>query len=751
MNDFIYVEKARTNNLKNITIKIPKHRIVGVTGVSGSGKSSFVFDTIAAESQRLLNETYSSYVQNLLSKYKKPDVDSISNLPVSLVIDQRRISGNSRSTVGTVTDIYSDLRLLYSRLAKPFIGYSMKYSFNNPEGMCKNCQGLGIVREIDINRLIDVNKSLNDNAIKFPTFQNGGWRLTRYTESGYFDNDKKLSDYTKEELDMLLNSPKIKPKNPSKDWHKTAKYYGIIPRIMETFVNVQDPQYQEDLKRILITKTCPACHGARLNNEVLSAKIKDKSIADCSNMDIRSLYEFIDGIKEDKVNEIIKALKEKLTSLFLVGLDYLKVNQGTKTLSGGESQRIKMVKYLNSSLSDVLYIFDEPSVGLHPEDIKGITNIFKGLKDKGNSVLFVDHDQDMIKCSDEIINFGEGAGADGGKVTFQGSYKDLLKSNTITAKAFTKDHQINKSRKNFKGYYTLENVSKNNIKNISVKIPENAITLVTGLAGSGKSTLIREIFTSKYPESIVLDQSLPQASSRSNIITYLNTYDEIKKLFARENKVNKNLFSVRGKGACPECKGKGTIKLDLAYLGDSEHICEKCGGKGFNDKTLSYKYRGKDISEIFDLSVKDAKEIFFDNPKISLVLNSLMKSNLSYIKLGQTLDTYSGGELQRLKIAQMLNKKIDGIIILDEPTTGLHEADIDKLMDLVHDLVRVGNTLIIIEHNLSVISQADWIIDLGPKGGNLGGKLLFQGYPIDFIRCTESYTSKNLIKFVEIH
>lgn len=550
---------------------------------------------------------------------------------------------------------------------------------------------------------------------------------------------------------MLLNSPKIKPKNPSKDWHKTAKYYEIIPRIMETFVNVQDPQYQEDLKRILITKTCPVCHGARLNNEVLSAKIKDKSIADCSNMDISSLYEFIDGIKEDKVNEIIKALKEKLTSLSLVGLDYLKVNQGTKTLSGGESQRIKMVKYLNSSVSDVLYIFDEPSVGLHPEDIKGITNIFKGLKDKGNSVLFFDHDQDMIKCSDEIINFGEDAGADGGKVTFQGSYKDLLKSNTITAKAFTKDHQINKSRKNFEGYYTLENVSKNNIKNISVKIPENAITLVTGLAGSGKSTLIREIFTSKYPESIVLDQSLPQASSRSNIITYLNIYDEIKKLFARENKVNKNLFSVRGKGACLECKGKGTIKLDLAYLGDSEHICEKCGGKGFNDKTLSYKYRGKDISEIFDLSVKDAKEIFFDNPKISLVLNSLMKSNLSYIKPGQTLDTYSGGELQRLKIAQMLNKKIDGIIILDEPTTGLHEADIDKLMDLVHDLVRVGNTLIIIEHNLSVISQADWIMDLGPKGGNLGGKLLFQGYPIDFIRCTESYTSKNLIKFVEIY
>jgi excinuclease UvrABC ATPase subunit len=749
MNDFIYVKKARTNNLKNITVKIPKHQIVGVTGVSGSGKSSLVFDTIAAESQRLLNETYSSYVQNLLSKYKKPDVDSITNIPVSLVIDQKRIRGNSRSTVGTVTDIYSDLRLLYSRLAQPFIGYSMKYSFNNPEGMCKNCQGLGVVREIDINKLIDFSKSLNDNAIKFPTFQNGGWRLTRYTESGYFDNDKKLSDYSEEELDMLLNSPKIKPKNPSKNWHKTAKYYGIVSRIMETFVNVQEPQYQEDLKRILITETCPVCHGTRLNEEVLSAKIKGKSIADCSNMDISSLYKFIDAIKEDKVKEIIKTLKEKLTGLSLVGLDYLKLNQGTKSLSGGESQRIKMVKYLNSSLSDVLYIFDEPSVGLHPEDIKGITNIFKGLKDKGNSVLFVDHDQDMIKYSDEIINFGEGAGEDGGKVTFQGSYKDLLKSNTITAKAFTKEHQINESRKKFEGHYTLENVSKNNIKNISIKIPRKAVTLVTGLAGSGKSTLIREIFTSKYPKSIVLDQSLPQASSRSNIITYLNIYDEIKKLFARENKVSKNLFSVRGKGACSECKGKGTIKLDLAYLGDSEHTCEKCGGKGFNDKALSYKYRGKDISEIFNLSVQEAREIFFDNSKIKQVLNSLTISNLSYIKLGQTLDTYSGGELQRLKIAQMLSKKIEEIIILDEPTTGLHEADIDKLMTLVRDLVSDGNTLIIIEHNLSVISQADWIIDLGPKGGNLGGKLIFQGYPIDFMKCRDSYTAKHLRRLVK--
>lgn len=602
MNDYILVKNARINNLKSISVKIPKHNIVAVTGISGSGKSSFVFDTIASESQRLLNETYSSYVQNLLPKYRKPPVDSISNLPVSLVINQKRIRGNSRSTVGTVTDIYADLRLLYSRLARPFIGYSLKYSFNNPEGMCKTCQGLGEVKSIDINKLIAFDKSLNENAINFPTFKDGGWRLTRYTESGYFDNNKKVSEFTKDELDLLLYSPKIKAKNPSSNWYKTAKYFGVIPRIMESFVNVENPQYKKELERILVRETCPACHGAKLNEEVLSAKIKGKSIADCTNMEINDLFDFIDEIREENVQEIIRELKMKLKSLSLVGLDYLKLNQPTSTLSGGESQRIKMVKYLNSSLCDVLYIFDEPSVGLHPEDIKGIINIFKGLKNKGNSVLYVDHDLDMIKECDHVINFGEGAGLQGGEITFQGSYTDLLKSDTITSRALLKDHHINEEIKDFIAFYELNNVSKHNIKNLSVKIPKNAITVVTGLADSGKSTLIRELFKDNYPESTILDQSLPQASSRSNTVTYLGIYDEIKNIFSKENKVDKSLLSVTGKGACSECNGKGTIKLDLAYLGESEHICEKCQGKRFNDKALSYLYKGKDISQIFELT-----------------------------------------------------------------------------------------------------------------------------------------------------
>ncbi|MBS7576526.1 MULTISPECIES: excinuclease ABC subunit UvrA [unclassified Enterococcus] len=750
MSDFIKIKNATTNNLKHVSVNIPKHKIVAVTGVSGSGKSSLVFDTIASESQRLLNETYSSYIQDLLPKYIKPVVDSISNLPVSLVINQKRIQGNSRSTVGTITDIYSSLRLLYSRIAVPFIGYSMKYSFNNPDGMCRNCKGLGEVKSISIENLIDFDKSLNENAIQFPTFQKNGWRLSRYTESGFFDNDKKISDYSKDALDLLFYSPKIKPSNPSENWHKTAEYIGLIPRIMESFVNVESSKYKKELDKILTTNICPSCHGTRLNDEVLSAKIAGKSIADCCNMAITDLFDFVNCIDNQTVSIIIDELKTKLKSLCTVGLNYLTLNRATSTLSGGESQRIKMTKYLNSSLSDVLYIFDEPSVGLHPQDIKGINRILQEIKTKGNSVLFVDHDPDIIKIADEVINFGEGAGKDGGNLTFQGTFEKLLHSNTVTAKAFLKEHHLNTLRKDFSNYYKLENVSKNNLKNISIRIPEKAITIVTGVAGSGKSTLIRHLFKKQYPQSTILDQSLPHASSRSNLTTYLNIFIEIRKVFSRSNKVDIAFFSVTGKGACPECKGKGTVKLDLAYLGASQQICEKCQGKRFNEQALSYSYRGKNISEIFDLTAQEAMNIFYDNPVIKHTLESIIRANLSYIKLGQTLDSFSGGELQRLKIAQLLSQKSSEIIILDEPSTGLHESDIDHLIALIHELVIAGNTIIILEHNLSIISQADWIIDLGPRGGSLGGKLLFQGYPIDFIKCQKSYTASHLRQFIKI-
>jgi excinuclease UvrABC ATPase subunit len=748
MNDFITIINAKTNNLKGVSVEIPKHKIVAVTGVSGSGKSSLVFDTIASESQRLLNETYSTYIQKLLPKYQKPVIDTISNLPISLVINQKKIQGNSRSTVGTITDIYSSLRLLYSRIATPFIGYSMKYSFNHPDGMCKRCKGLGEIKEIDVNNLIDFDKSLNDGAIQFPTFQKQGWRLKRYTESGFFDNDKKISHYNNEELQLLLYSPKLKPKNPSNEWHKTAEYIGVIPRIMESFVNVVTVKYKKELERILKTESCPICHGTRLDSEVLGSKIKGRSIADCCEMPIIELVDFVNNIKEESVSTIVEDLKRKLQNLCNVGLEYLTLNRGTTTLSGGESQRIKMTKYLNSALTDVLYIFDEPSVGLHPEDLEGIIKIFKGIRDKGNSILFVDHDPDMIAIADEVINFGEGAGIDGGNITFQGTYKQLLHSDTVTAKALSKSHSINTCKKSFEDYYELKNVSKNNIDNISIQIPKKALTLVTGVAGSGKSTLIRELFKTKYPQSTILDQSMPHVSSHSNLVTYLNIFDEIKKIYAKENNVEKLLFSTTGKGACPVCKGKGFIKLDLAYLGDSYQVCEKCDGKKFNDRTLSYEYKGKNINDLLELTVKEATAFFLDNLKISHVLQAVNRANLEYIKLGQTLDTFSGGELQRLKIAQLLSKKSSGIIILDEPSTGLHESDIDNLLQLFEQLVLEGNSLIVLEHNLSIISQADWIIDLGLKGGKFGGNLMFQGYPIEFVKCQNSYTAKHLRRFI---
>lgn len=748
MNDYIIVKNATTNNLKHLSVTIPKHKIVAVTGVSGSGKSSFVFDTIASESQRLLSETYSSYIQELLPKYEKPLVDSITNLPVSLVINQKRIGGNSRSTVGTITDIYSSLRLLFSRIARPFIGYSMNYSFNNPEGMCKCCKGLGIVKDIDVKKLIDFTKSLNQDAIQFPTFQKNGWRLTRYTESGFFDNDKKISDYSKDELDLLLYSKKIKPNNPSINWHKTAEYMGVIPRIMASFVNVDTTKNKKELDKVVMTEICPQCHGMRVNEKVVQAKIKGKSIADCCEMPINELLEFIETIYDEQVKVVIDDVVTKLNSLCVVGLDYLTLNRSTNTLSGGESQRIKITKHLNSSLSDVLYIFDEPSIGLHPQDIEGINNILIDLKNKGNSILFVDHDPDMIAIADEVINFGEGAGTNGGKITFQGNFDELLHSNTLTAKAFTKKHTLKNNEKLLKTFFTLDNVSKNNIKNVSIKVPKNALTLVTGVAGSGKSTLIRQLFKDKYPEAAILDQSLPHATSRSNITTYLNIFTEIKKLYSKTNGLDLAQFSVNGKGACPECKGKGYIKFDLAFLGESMQICESCQGKRFNDETLSYLYKGKNIGEIFDLTIQESLGLFADNQRISSALNAVVRANLDYIKLKQPLDTFSGGELQRLKMAKLLVEKVSNIIILDEPSTGLHESDIDSLVALFNQLIKEGNTLIVLEHNMSLISQADWIIDLGPKGGMLGGEVLFQGRPSKFIDSNNSYTAKHLVRFL---
>ncbi|OPJ62275.1 ATP-binding cassette domain-containing protein [Clostridium oryzae] len=745
--EMIEILHANENNLKDVSVNIPKKKITIITGLSGSGKSSLIFDTLAAESQRMLNDTYSSYLQQLLPHYGRPNVEKINNLPVSIIIDQKKIGGNARSTVGTATDIYTLLRLLFSRIGAPFVGYSMNFSFNNTNGMCPHCQGLGVIKDIDIHKLIDFDKSLNNGAIQFPTFQPGGWRLSRYTESGYFDIEKPIKNYSDLELNTLLYEEEKTPDNPTSNWHKTAKYIGLIPRIRSSFLEKDQKQYKKELDKLVDEQICPHCNGKRLNDTILSCKINEKSIGDCANMPIGELKSFLQAIHESKIQTVIDDILKRLSTLEEVGLDYLTLNRTTNTLSGGESQRIKMSKHLNSSLSDVLYIFDEPSIGLHPHDIIGINKIFKGLKEKGNTVIIVEHDPDVIKIADHIIDMGPGAGANGGKLTFQGTYSQLLNSDTATGAALSKKHNITTVNKKFYDFYELNNAKMFNLKNISIKIPKNALTVVTGVAGSGKSTLITRLFRNKYPDSILLDQKKIYTSSRSILATYMGFFDRIRTIFGKANGKSPSLFSFAGEGACPLCKGKGIIKMDLAFMDDVEENCELCEGKRYKQEISNYKYGGYTIIDILNLSIDEALEVFADMD-LKKILHTISEVNLGYIKLGQSLDTMSGGELQRLKIAVTLLNNTGKIYILDEPSTGLHESDIKKLIQLFSKLISKGKTVIILEHNLSIMCQADWIIDLGPLGGFNGGELVYMGYPNGITKCSSSFTGKRLLEYL---
>ena len=741
--EFIELYGAATNNLKHINLKIPKYKINLFTGVSGSGKSSLVFSTIAAESQRMVNKTYSSYVQQMLPQYPEPIIENIKNLPFSIVVDQKPMTGNSRSTVGTYTDIYTGLRLLFSRLAQPFIGYSMNYSFNNPVGMCPACQGLGKKRKIVIDRLIDWDSSLNDGAIHFPTFRPGEWRLTRYTESGYFDNDLPLKKWEKEKLDLFLYGQPQTPTAPTQKWHKTAKYIGLLLRIRETFLTKETKKYATEIANITETAVCSECHGTRVNKKVESAKIKGTSIADCSQMTLAELYDWLQSIDQQQVMVVVGDLKEKLRSLSSVGLDYLMLNRSTLSLSGGEAQRVRLANYLTSSLTNILYIFDEPSVGLHPHDLVGINRIFKNLCHKGNTVLIIDHDPDIIKIADQVFNLGEKAGTEGGYLTYHGSLAGLIESKTATGRELSKKPILCTEQRCFTEFYMLQNVSLHNIHNASIKVPKKALTVVTGVAGSGKSTLIRDLFVEKYPQTIVLSQRNIHTSSRSNVLTYLGIFDAIREKFARHTHKPVAFFSFNGKGACEICKGKGYVEVDLAYMGKTKYVCEACQGQRYNQEVLKQFWKGINIAQFLKMSVKDAAKLF-NTGKLHKVLDSLMKVNLDYIKLGQTLDTFSGGELQRLKIAQLLINLHTNVIVLDEPTSGLHEADIQNLVNLFKTMIAAGYTIIILEHNLHIMGQADWIIDMGPLAGQAGGKVLFQGYVQQLMKNNNTLTAKSL-------
>lgn len=744
--DYIEVHNAFQNNLKHLDISIKKHAITVFTGLSGAGKSSLVFDTIAANSRRELNETFPSFTQQYLPKYGAPHVGRIDNLPVAIVIQQKKVGKNPRSTLATYTGIYSLLRLLFSRIGKPWVGYSDTFSFNLPQGMCDKCQGLGYIDHINPDKVIDYDKSLNEGAITFVSFGPGTWRWKRYAYTGLFDNDKKIRDYSEKELNDLLYAPQHHLTDAPKEWKKSILYEGVIPRIKRSIIESKEGEHHKEAIQEIVTRTaCDKCHGTKLRPEVLTCKINGYNIADVLQMDLNHVIEFLDSIDEKLTVDLLRELTTKIQSLIDLGLGYLTLDRSTDTLSGGETQRIKIAKYMNSSLSDMVYILDEPSVGLHPADIKLISHALRKLKDKGNTVLVVEHNPELIPIADYVVEIGPKPGKDGGKIMFDGKYSDLIKSDTITGKLL-QEPLVFKKTKDFNDTLDLKDVNIHNLKHANVSIPLNAQTVISGVAGSGKSSLIQAVRDKLKTGYIDLTQDAVGVNIRSTPATYLNILDDIRKLFGDANKVSRQLFSYNGKGKCPLCKGRGVQITNMAFMDPVVQTCEKCHGKRYSDEALQYKLNGLDIAEVLNLSIKEAIKFFSDIAEIHDKLVNMQKVGLDYLSLGQSLDTLSGGEVQRLKLALQLNKT-GTVYLLDEPTAGLHMKDVSIMTNLFDELVEKGNTLIIVEHNLSVISKSDWMIDVGPKAGRYGGEILYSGTPKDSLNDAKSVTGNAMKEY----
>ena len=745
MSKDIVIRGLRQNNLKNVSLNIPKNKIVVFTGVSGSGKSSIVFDTIAAESQRQMNETYSAWVRGRLPKYEKPHVEFIDNLTASVIIDQSRISGNARSTVGTISDMYASLRLLFSRIGEPYVGPASYFSFNNPNGMCKTCSGIGKILDLDIEQVIDPEKSFNEGMLNLPAFGVGNYYWKMYAGSGLYNLDKKWKDYTEEERNLLLYGSR------TKNGEREHKRIEGIKNQFQRLCLMKGPEEQNDntlkrLNRFMRETVCPDCQGKRLNPEALSCKVQGYTITEMCEMEFTHLREILLTIEDPRVTVVVKGLIDGLTRMIDIGLPYLFMNRETVTLSGGEAQRLKLVRYMGSSLTGMTYIFDEPSVGMHPRDVFRMSRLLQSLRDKGNTVLVVEHDKDIISIADEIIDVGPLAGRNGGNILFQGSYEALLVSGTLTGNAMKEKVQVKEHVRKPKEFLPVRDAHLHNLKHIDVDIPLHLLTVVTGVAGSGKSSLIRDVFAKQYEEKVVLvDQSAITATGRSTACTYLGFFDEIRKVFAAENQVDAGLFSFNSKGACPSCKGRGAITTELVFMDPVTTVCEACEGKRYSKEALSYTYKGKNIEEVLDMNVEDAREFFGGLPKIRKHLDALLETGLPYLSLGQPLSTLSGGERQRVKLAKELHKK-GNVYVLDEPTTGLHASDIKKVMALLDGLVDRGNTVIVIEHNTDVMKMADYIIDIGPDGGSAGGEVVFTGTPSQMIEKGNTITAEFLRK-----
>jgi excinuclease UvrABC ATPase subunit len=742
--EYIEIRGARENNLKNVSLRIPKRKITIFTGVSGSGKSSIVFDTVATEAQRQMNENFSLFIRTFLPRYPQPDADAIENLSMPIVVDQKRLGGGSHSTMGTITDIYPVLRRLYSHFGKPHVGQANVFSFNDPKGMCPNCNGLGRKMGVDLQLFLDKSKSLNEGAILFSEYAIDSWGWNILGQSKLFDMNKKLSKFSEKELDLLLYSKpyKVRTTAGGKSFNLTCE--GIISRFTAKYitrdVKTMSERTQKAVAPYITMAPCTVCKGARLSQEVLKCKIDGYNIDELASMEVSRLIGVIKTIKEPKAALILQTLIQRLQYLIDIGLEYLALNRETDTLSGGESQRVKIVKHLSSSLVDVMYVFDEPSVGLHPRDVHRLNELLQQLRDRGNTVLVVEHDPDVIKVADHIVDVGPQAGSQGGQIMYQGSFQNLLSADTLTGKYMKQAVPVKSKFRPAGGKLPIRNAQANNLQNVSVDIPKGVLTVITGVAGSGKSSLIHQTFLHQHPDAIVIDQSAVGVSSRSNPGTYTGIMDDVRKAFAAANKVSPSLFSFNSEGACETCQGLGVIYTEIPALGEVKSPCEICEGKRFKEEVLAYKLNGKSINDVLAMTVSQALA-YFTIDKVKSKLQAMSDVGLHYLTLGQPLSTLSGGECQRLKLASELHKK-GSIYVLDEPTTGLHMSDIQHLLEIINRLVDSGNTVIVIEHNTSVIKNADWIIDMGPEGGTKGGKVMFEGTPKQLLTAKNSLTSE---------
>ncbi|MEU5722037.1 excinuclease ABC subunit UvrA [Micromonospora sp. NPDC047738] len=743
--DMIEVRGARENNLADVSVDIPKRRLTVFTGVSGSGKSSLVFGTIAAESRRLINETYSAFLQSFMPSLSRPDVDSLRNLTPAIVVDQERMGVNSRSTVGTATDAYAMLRIVFSRLGTPHIGGPGAFSFNLAEGMCPTCEGLGRVSDLDVSAMVDVERSLNDGAILVPNFAVDSWYWQTIVGSGLFDPDVKLQDYTPEQWQDFLHKPATKIKMGSNNW----TYEGLAVKVRRLYLSKDRESMQPHIRafvdRAVAFTTCGDCDGSRLNAAARSVRVAGRTIVECAAMQISDLAEFLHGLDDPAVAPLVGNLRETVDSLVEIGLGYLSLDRESGTLSGGEAQRVKMVRHLGSSLSDVTYVFDEPTVGLHPHDIARMNDLLLRLREKGNTVLVVEHKPETIAIADHVVDLGPGAGTAGGRICYAGDVAGLRRADTRTGRHLDHRVALRERVRRPTGHLPVRGADLHNLRDVDVDLPLGVLTVVTGVAGSGKSSLIHGSLSGRAGV-IVVDQSAIRGSRRSNPATWTGLLDPIRTAFAKANGVKAALFSANSEGACPTCKGIGLVYTDLAMMAGVASVCEDCEGRRYTAEVLTYRLRGRNISEVLAMSVTEARE-FFPTGTARAVLDRLTDVGLGYLGLGQPLTTLSGGERQRLKLATHLAGDA-ATYVLDEPTTGLHLADVDQLLALLDRLVDAGNTVIVIEHHQAVMAHADWIVDLGPGAGHDGGRVVFTGTPADLVAHGATLTARHLRGYV---